>query len=108
MKTINLGEKEPLVQMKVNDLIKFGNENNHSDRSILKTATLIRRVFGRKSVEENLEKTLPQMKNDMSDFIDVKQVETVRQRKGMDTDHRGDSSSGLCYRLQEVLCQGNG
>ena len=85
MKTINLGEKEPLVQMKVNDLIKFGNENNHSDRSILKTATLIRRVFGRKSVEENLEKTLPQMKNDMSDFIDVKQVETVRQRKGKET-----------------------
>ena len=85
MKTINLGEKQPLVQMKVNDLIKFGNENNYSDRSILKTATFVRRVFGRKSVEENLEKTLPQMKNEMADFIDVKQVETVRQRKGKET-----------------------
>ena len=41
----------------VDDLIKFGNENNSSDRSILKTGTLIRRVFGRNAVEKNLEKT---------------------------------------------------
>ena len=85
MKTINFGEKKPLVQMKVDDLIKFGNENNSSDRSILKTGTLIRRVFGRNAVEKNLEKTLPKMKNDLADFIEVKQVETVRQRKGKET-----------------------
>ena len=71
--------------MKVDDLIKFGNENNSSDRSILKTGTLIRRVFGRNAVEKNLEKTLPKMKNDLADFIEVKQVETVRQRKGKET-----------------------
>ena len=85
MKTINFGEKKPLVQMKVDDLIKFGNENNSSDRSILKAGTLIRRVFGRNAVEKNLEKTLPKMKNDLADFIEVKQVETVRQRKGKET-----------------------
>ena len=85
MKTINFGEKKPLVQMKVDDLIKFGNENNSSDRSILKTGTLIRCVFGRNAVEKNLEKTLPKMKNDLADFIEVKQVETVRQRKGKET-----------------------
>ena len=85
MKTINFGEKKPLVQMKVDDLIKFGNENNCSDRSTLKTARLIRRVFGRNAVEKNLEKTLPKMKNDMADFIEVKQVETVRLKKGKET-----------------------
>ena len=53
MKTINFREKKPLVQMTVNDLIKFGNENKSSDRLILQTGTLIRHVFGGKTVEKN-------------------------------------------------------
>ena len=31
-KTINMGKKKPEAQMKVSDLIKFGNENSKSDR----------------------------------------------------------------------------
>ena len=85
MKIINLGEKKPLVQMKVDDLIKFGNENNYSDRSILKTGTLIRHVYGRNAIEKGLEKSLPKMKNDMEEFIEVKDVQTVRQKKGKET-----------------------
>ena len=64
MKTINFGEKKLLVQIKVHGRIKLGNENNCIDR------------FGRNAVEVNLEKTLPKMKSDMADFIQVKQVET--------------------------------
>ena len=79
---MHFGEKKPLVQMKVDDLIKFGNENNYSNRSILKTGTLIRRVFGQNAMEKNLEKTLPEMKNCMADLIEVKHVQTVRQKKG--------------------------
>ena len=85
MKTINFGEKKPLVQMKVNELIKFGNENKSSIRLILKTGTLIRHEFGRNTVERTKEKTLPKMKDGMADLIDVKQVKTVRQRKGKET-----------------------
>jgi len=55
MKTINFGEKKPLVQMKVNELIKFGNENKSSNRLILKTGTLIRHEFGRNTVERTKE-----------------------------------------------------
>ena len=80
MKTINFGEKKPLVQMKVNELIKFGNENKSSNRLILKTGTLIRHEFGRNTVERTKEKTLPKMKDGMADLFDVKQVKTVRQR----------------------------
>ena len=85
MKTINFGEKKPLVQMKVNELIKFGNENKSSNRLILKTGTLIRHEFGRNTVERTKEKTLPKMKDGMADLIYVKQVKTVRQRKGKET-----------------------
>ena len=104
MKTINFGEKKLLVQMKVHGLIKFGNENNCIDRS--QDRTLIHRVFGRKAVEVNLEKTLPKMKSDMADFIEVKQVVTVRQMK--EGDNYLESSFCLTCRLQGDLCQGNG
>ena len=73
MKTINFGEKKLLVQIKVHGRIKLGNENNCIDRS--QDRTLIH-VFGRNAVEVNLKKTLPTMKSDMADFIEVKQVET--------------------------------
>ena len=69
MKTINFGEKKPLVQMKVNELIKFGNENKSSNRLILKTGTLIRHEFGRNTVERTKEKTLPKMKVGMAEIL---------------------------------------
>ena len=84
-KTINIGERKPLAQLKVSDLIKYGNENNYSDAALIKTGTLIRRVFGQNAMEKNLAKTLPKMKADMADFIELKQVQTVRQRKGKET-----------------------
>ena len=96
MKTINFGEKKPLVQMKVNKLIKFGNENKSSNRLILKTGTLIRHEFGRNTVERTKEKTLPKMKDGMADLIDVKQVKTVKPLWRL----------YLCCRLQGILCQG--
>ena len=81
IKTMHFGEQKPLVQMQVEDLIKFGNENNLSDRFVLKIGTLQRRVYGQNAVEKNLEKTLPKMKNDMAEFIELKYVQTVRQNK---------------------------
>ena len=42
-------------------------------------------MFGRNAVEVNLEKTLPKMKSDMADFIEVKQVETIRLKKVKET-----------------------
>ena len=71
--------------MKVADLIKFGNENSKSDRDILKTATFVRRVFGKNSVEKDLEKTLPEAKKDLVDYVKLFEVQTVRKRKGKPT-----------------------
>ena len=85
MKTVNFGEKKPQAQIKVEDLIKFGNENNYSDRAILRTGTLIRRVFGQNAVEKDLEKTLPKMKTKMEEFVKLETVETLRQKKGKAT-----------------------
>ena len=85
MKIVNFGEKKPQAQIKVDDLIKFGNENNYSDRGILKVGTLIRRVFGQKAVEKDLEKTLPKMKTTMEEFVKLQTVETLRQKKGKAT-----------------------
>ena len=84
-KTINMGKKKPEAQMKVADLIKFGNENSKSDRDILKTATFVRRVFGKNSVEKDLEKTLPEAKKDLVDYVKLFEVQTVRKRKGKPT-----------------------
>ena len=85
IKTINMGKKKPEAQMKVADLIKFGNENSKSDRDILKTATFVRRVFGKNSVEKDLEKTLPEAKKDLVDYVKLFEVQTVRKRKGKPT-----------------------
>ena len=93
-----------LIQIKVNKLIKFGNENKSSNRLILKTGTLIRHEFGRNTVERTKEKTLPKMKDGMADLIDVKQVKTVRQRKGKE--RKPLWRLYLCCRLQGFLCQG--
>ena len=84
IKTINFGEKKPPSQLKVADLVKFGNENNFSDAKILKTGTLIRRAFGKHAVEKNLEKKLPKLKKEMSDYMQLMEVETVKQKKGKD------------------------
>ena len=85
IKTINMGKMKPQAVMKVADMIKFGNENNFSDREVIKTGTLIRRVFGRNAVEKNLEKTLPQTKKKLEDFVKLMDVQTVRKKKGKET-----------------------
>ena len=107
IKTINMGKVKPQAVMKVADMIKFGNENNYSDRDVIKTGTLIRRVFGRNAVEKNLEKTLPQTKKKLEDFVKLMDVQTVRKKKGKETIEETvpfvtvDDFKGFCLKAME-------
>ena len=85
IKTVNLGKIKPQAVMKVADLIKFGNQHNYSDRDVINTGAFIRRVYGKNAVEKDLASTLPTTKKNMEEFIKLKEVQTVRLRKGKET-----------------------
>ena len=82
MKHITIGKPKPCPQISIDDMVKFGGDNDLSDAKLKTTATLIRRTFGKKSVEKNLKKTLPKLKTDLDDYFEYKMVDTVRKKKG--------------------------
>ena len=102
-----MGKIKPQAVMKVADMIKFCNENNYSDRDGIRNGRFIRRVFGRNAIEKNLEKSLPQTKKKLEDFVKLLEVQTIRKKKGQETVEASvpmvsiDDLMGFCLKAME-------
>ena len=81
--TVNIGpQKKPMKQLSIGAFMKLKKANNLSKKQLKGVGTWLRSEIGkRKIAETGLSEKLPEMKEELRDFFDVKMVTTTRKEK---------------------------
>ena len=75
-------QKKPMKHLSIDAFMKLKKANNLSKKQLIGVGTWLRSETGkRKIAEPGLSEKLPEMKEELRDFFDVKMVETTRKEK---------------------------
>ena len=81
--TVTIGpQKKPMKQLSIKAFMKLKKANNLSKKQLKGVSTWLRAETGKRNIaEKGLSETLPEIKEELHDFFDVKIVTTTRKEK---------------------------